>query len=88
MTELMRHAEQDFHPLVAWLLKAAVAWAFKSVPQGAATQAFLATADGVRPGEYYADCNISPSTAASRDAALGARLWEVSEAMVAAAAAP
>lgn len=34
---------------------------------------------------HTADCNINPSNAASHDERLGAKLWEVSEQMVAAA---
>lgn len=33
----------------------------------------------------FADCNISPSTAASHDDELGRKLWELSEQMIAAA---
>ncbi len=36
------------------------------------------------PGEYYADCNITPSSRASTDANLGRALWEFSEQLVAA----
>jgi hypothetical protein len=50
--------------------------------QGAATQVYLATSPDVKAGEYYADCNISPSTPASRDLKLGQELWALSEKMV------
>lgn len=52
--------------------------------QGAATEVYLAISPDIKGGEYYADCNISPSTAESQDKALGERLWEMSEKMVAA----
>jgi hypothetical protein len=51
--------------------------------QGAATSIYLCTSPNIKAGEYYADCNIAPSTAASHDADLGARLWELSEKLVA-----
>jgi WW domain-containing oxidoreductase len=57
----------------------------KSIPEGAATQCFVATHPSLRgvSGEYFADCNVSPSSRASRDPALAAQLWEVSERIVA-----
>lgn len=51
--------------------------------QGAATEVYLATSPDIKGGEYYADCNISPSTAASHDDELGRRLWALSEKMLA-----
>ncbi|GIL63173.1 hypothetical protein Vafri_17284 [Volvox africanus] len=64
----------------------------KTIPQGTSTQVLLATAARVEPGDYYSDCNIAPSSAASQDGDLGARLWEFSEQAVqaeeAAAASP
>jgi WW domain-containing oxidoreductase len=51
--------------------------------QGAATSLYLCTSPDIKSNEYYADCNIAPSTAASHDADLGARLWEMSEKLVA-----
>ncbi|MFT3925334.1 MAG: SDR family oxidoreductase [Myxococcales bacterium] len=57
----------------------------KSIPEGAATQCYVATHPSLSgvSGEYFADCNVSDSTRASRDPALAARLWEVSERIVA-----
>ena len=43
---------------------------------------YLCTAPGIKGGEYYVNCSIAPSTAASHDADLGARLWALSEEMV------
>ncbi|GIL88601.1 hypothetical protein Vretimale_19143 [Volvox reticuliferus] len=51
----------------------------KTIPQGTSTQMLLATAPRVEAGEYYSDCNVAPSSAASQDGDLGARLWEFSE---------
>ena len=54
-------------------------------PQGAATQCYVAAnpkAAGVS-GEYWADANIAKSRAEADDPALAAKLWEVSEKIVA-----
>jgi WW domain-containing oxidoreductase len=79
-TELGRHI--NMNPVAKGVLFVMLGWALKSIPQGAATETYLATADGVLGGEYYADCNLSPSTAASHDAELGRKLWELSENLV------
>jgi WW domain-containing oxidoreductase len=58
---------------------------FKSIPQGAATQCYVAThpsLEGVS-GEYFADCNVARSSRLSRDPELATRLWERSERIVA-----
>lgn len=51
----------------------------KSIPQGAATQVFLATAPTIEGGEYYTDCNVFPSSLHSHSRRLADTLWEVSE---------
>jgi NAD(P)-dependent dehydrogenase (short-subunit alcohol dehydrogenase family) len=60
--------------------------ALKSVPQGSATQTFLAAnprgAD--TNGEYFADCNPARTSAHGRDAALAEALWDKTEELVAA----
>lgn len=57
----------------------------KTIPQGAATQtwALVHPAAGAVRGEYLADCNVAPSSAPGRDAALATRLWTETEAIVA-----
>jgi NAD(P)-dependent dehydrogenase (short-subunit alcohol dehydrogenase family) len=56
-------------------------WAFmKSVPEGAATQTYVATNPslvGVR-GYYFADCNVAEGTDYLNDDALAKRLWDIS----------
>ena len=57
----------------------------KSIPQGAATQCFVAahpdgTADN---GAYFADCNVAKPSRLGRDDALADRLWTETEAIVA-----
>jgi WW domain-containing oxidoreductase len=66
---------------VAWSM--ASPFFLKSMAQGAATQVYVAThPDMHASGEYFADCNIAPSSAVSKDAALATRLWEASERIV------
>eukprot|EP00760_Papus_ankaliazontas_P017097 PhM_4_TR17031/c0_g1_i1/m.40789 len=72
-TGLFRH--QGF---ADWILSSVFARPFvKTVPQGAATQTYVATAPitDLSPGEYYADCNVSPSSALSKDMTVAGRLW-------------
>lgn len=57
----------------------------KTIPQGAATEVFVATHPSLAgvSGEYFADCNVFKSSKESRDAELAKRLWTVSEEIVA-----
>jgi len=57
----------------------------KTIPQGAATQCYLATSPAVAQitGGYFSDCNPEETTAAGRDMGMAARLWQESEALVA-----
>jgi NAD(P)-dependent dehydrogenase (short-subunit alcohol dehydrogenase family) len=52
----------------------------KSVAQGAATQCYVATSPLLAKvsGEYFRDCNLAPQSDYQRDAAMAARLWDVS----------
>ncbi len=56
----------------------------KSVPQGAATEVYVATNPKLADvtGRYFADCNEAKSRADGDDAALAKKLWEVSEKIV------
>jgi WW domain-containing oxidoreductase len=56
----------------------------KSVPQGAATEVYVAThpAAGSISGAYFADCNVTTSRADADDVAMAKRLWDVSEQIV------
>jgi NAD(P)-dependent dehydrogenase (short-subunit alcohol dehydrogenase family) len=58
----------------------------KSVPQGAATQCFVATHPSLAgvSGEYFANCNVARSSYHGRDEALAERLWAETESIVAA----
>ncbi len=59
--------------------------ACKTIPQGAATQCYVAAhpAVAVCSGEYFSDCNLAQPSAHAKDAQLAQRLWEFSEASVA-----
>ncbi len=59
--------------------------ACKTIPQGAATQCYVATHPSVSAynGEYFSDCNLAQPSAHANDAKLAQRLWEFSEAAVA-----
>jgi WW domain-containing oxidoreductase len=57
----------------------------KSVPQGAATEVYVAVHPAVAAtsGAYFADCNVARPRPDADDPALAAKLWEVSEKIVA-----
>lgn len=69
MTPVMRTMMQLGEPLF-----------LKTIPQGAATQCYVAVHPSMREnGEYFADCNVRQPRKAARDPALAAKLWEVSQ---------
>ena len=57
------------------------ATAFKTIPQGAATQCYLAAHPGAAAlnGEYLADCNVATPSRLAQDDGLAQRLWAKSE---------
>ncbi len=57
----------------------------KNVPQGAATQVFVATHPSVESvtGEYFADSNVAKPRRDANDEAMAKKLWDVSEKIVA-----
>lgn len=57
----------------------------KSIPQGAATQCYVATHPdaAITSGKYFSDCNIGHSSRLSNDSELAAKLWIKSEEIVA-----
>ena len=56
----------------------------KTIPQGAATQCYVAVHgdNAAVSGEYFADVNIAKPRADANDAAIAAKLWQVSEEIV------
>jgi WW domain-containing oxidoreductase len=82
-TNLGRHMNVPLAGVLGPLLDALV---MKSVPEGAATETYLAAhphCDGVS-GAYFADCNPTTPSAHAQDDALAERLWEETERLVAA----
>lgn len=80
-TNLGRHM-----PAIANAVFAAVGPVFlKSIPQGAATQCYVAVHANTATisGEYFADANIAKPRSDANDAAMAKRLWDVSEEIVA-----
>lgn len=83
-TNLARH----MNPLVSLAFAVGGPLALKAVPQGAATETYVAVnlgAVGIT-GAYWQDCNVGKPRPDPEDPAAAARLWEVSEKIVAAQA--
>jgi len=80
-TNLGRHMS----PVARFVFGLAGPILLKSVPQGAATQVYAAVHPAVAgiSGAYFADCNIAKCRPDAEDPALGARLWKVTEEIVA-----
>ncbi|MDH4183044.1 MAG: SDR family oxidoreductase [Nitrospinota bacterium] len=79
-TNLGRH----MNPLAVGFMKLVRPIFLKTIPQGAATQCYLAAhpdADKYN-GEYFADCNPAASSALGQDMDLAARLWEATEKLI------
>eukprot|EP00245_Coleochaete_scutata_P004991 TRINITY_DN18157_c0_g1_i1.p1 TRINITY_DN18157_c0_g1~~TRINITY_DN18157_c0_g1_i1.p1 ORF type:complete len:314 (+),score=50.10 TRINITY_DN18157_c0_g1_i1:394-1335(+) len=57
----------------------------KTIPQGAATQVYVATNPAVAgaTGEYFNNCQVEDGSPQSQDPSLALKLWEISEKMVA-----
>ena len=77
-TNLFRHA----NPLLRLVLMPFS----KTVPQGAATQCYLAAHPGAAAitGQYFSNCQVSEPSQAAQNDALGENLWAVSENLLAA----
>ncbi|HYQ81841.1 MAG TPA: SDR family oxidoreductase, partial [Anaeromyxobacteraceae bacterium] len=80
-TNLSRH----MNPVVQAAFGLVGPLVLKTVEQGAATEAYVATHPtlATTSGLYFADCNVARPRRDAEDPALAARLWEVSERMVA-----
>lgn len=72
---------RNMNPFVASLLSVVEPLFLKTVPQGAATEVYVAVHPKAAEtsGRYFADCNVARARADADDAALAKRLWEVSE---------
>jgi WW domain-containing oxidoreductase len=82
-TNLGRHTKL---PLGALIYGVAGALVLKSIPEGAATQCFVAVNPAAAPanGLYFADCNPAAPRSDAEDPQLARRLWDVSDQIVAA----
>jgi len=80
-TNLSRH----MNPLARVALGLGKPLFLKTIPQGAATQTYVATHPDAADlsGEYFSDCNVAKSSRQGRDMALAAKLWEATEEIVA-----
>lgn len=67
------------------LMPIGAALTFKTIPEGAATQTYLAAnpAAATVTGEYYADCNPAKHSRYARDADMAKKLWDVTERILA-----
>jgi NAD(P)-dependent dehydrogenase (short-subunit alcohol dehydrogenase family) len=76
-TELVRH----LNPAARVVFGALGPIMLKSIPQGAATQCYVATHPDAAQfsGSYFADCNPARPSRYGRDAELARRLWVASE---------
>ena len=89
LTDLGRHLTNEDHALLKTMAESAPKGGglppFKSIPQGAATTVWAATAPELagRGGTYLADCAISSEHATwATDADAAQRLWTLSERLV------
>jgi len=76
---------RSMNPVVGVFYAIAKPLALKSVPQGAATQVYVAThpsLDGVS-GKYFSNCNVDRPRRDGTDEATAKRLWTVTEEIVA-----
>jgi WW domain-containing oxidoreductase len=80
-TNLSRH----MNPAVRLVFGVAGSLAMKNVGEGAATQCYVAVHPGAATisGKYFSDCNVAEPREDGTDAATAAKLWSVSEEIVA-----
>jgi NAD(P)-dependent dehydrogenase (short-subunit alcohol dehydrogenase family) len=76
---------RSMNPIARVALSIGAPLVLKSIPEGAATQAYLAVHPAVArvSGKYFADCNESKPSSHGRDDAMAEKLWETSERIVA-----
>jgi NAD(P)-dependent dehydrogenase (short-subunit alcohol dehydrogenase family) len=76
-TDLQRH----LHSIASVAMSAIAPIALKTVPQGAATQVYVATNPELRTvsGQFFADCGVAKARPDAYDPRLAEQLWEVSE---------
>jgi WW domain-containing oxidoreductase len=81
VTNLGRH----MNVIARTALSAANSIALKTIPEGAATQCYVATHPSLAgvSGEYFYDCNVQRSSRNGRDLAMAEKLWQATEEIVA-----
>lgn len=72
---------RSMSPAAAVAMRIATPLFLKSIPQGAATQVYVATHPDVEKvtGEYWSDCNPKKPRRDANDPALAKKLWDASE---------
>jgi NAD(P)-dependent dehydrogenase (short-subunit alcohol dehydrogenase family) len=77
---------RSMNPVVRAVFSLAEPIALKTIPEGAATQCYVAVNPGAAgvTGEYFSHCNVARCRADANDPALAKRLWERTEEIVAA----
>jgi WW domain-containing oxidoreductase len=77
--------QRSMNPALAAVLSVMAPLVLKDIPEGAATEMFVATHPSVAAsnGEYFADCNVAQPSALARDQDLAERLWLVSQRLAA-----
>ncbi len=80
-TNLGRH----MNPVANVAVAIAKPLVLKSIPEGAATQCYIATHPSLASvsGEYFADNNVSKSSAHGQDSEMAKKLWSVTEEIIA-----
>ncbi|MFO0686178.1 MAG: SDR family oxidoreductase [Sandaracinus sp.] len=80
-TNLGRH----MNPIMRGALSVGGVIAMKSIPEGAATETYLAANPGAAgiTGEYWSNCNVAKPRADARDPELAKKLWARTEEIVA-----
>jgi len=81
---ILTNLSRNMNPIFRAILTLSMPLALKSIPQGAATQCYVAThpAAGSFNGEYFADCNVARPNHHGSDDQMAERLWQVSEEIV------
>jgi len=76
---------RSMNPIVRGALAIAGPLVLKSIPEGAATQCYLAVHPSVEgvAGKYFSDSNVGRSSRHGRDEKMAAKLWDASEQIVA-----
>lgn len=83
-TDLQRHVTANWSKWFMSMTQGTLGVLMKSIPQGAATSVYCATAEepGKEGGHYYSDCNVAKPMPYAVDPENAKRLWLLSEKLV------